>query len=1124
VEPLASPLPALGRLLSRLAGLPPDLGEIRLDALRDTSCLRHLDAAVGRPEALRDLVERANRSPELTLAALGAAEILHQSDPAHPDDAAEFGRLQVATGEVGPGLAFLARAAATHGPASRAAWYRIYSLRHAADLAERRRHLDAVTQADQAGYPDALRHALQLEAWWLALVANDQQRAAGVRYELERFLHEPLAAPATRDQHALRARGLHCLGYALSRQTSSRLLETAAAHLREATARYRDAADPAGLARGLDTLGRVLTRLGHHDEALAVFVEELELRQQLRDLWGVGATINGLALLRLTQGQPLLSADLLQANLVLLPMLDAPATLRKHNQGQLVVALLTAAFPIEESAVNVLPRLTAACLEFAAPPCDGNDEALAWFFNAARRWLEARQVPDPGARRERLLPAIRLLRDSLARYKPSPTQDERPRIALYLALALLDRAAVAAGPDGGQKYLDQAHGLLEQADGWLQDLLLRPYLEWGFAQWATAARRFEDRQAHLASARHYAESTGNVLLQGLVDDSLNANLSSPLRTCPSPLVLVPGQALEVPVRVSDWRQRPLSRFALRVRASGDGRCRVVTEQLRTNESGQARVVLQADGEGSGEVEIRTLAGRPLATVAVQARDLAIDGWDGSAEDAFVLRQLFGAGYSRLLVRRAFEGGLSGMQVLLVHPQMRPPTGSAGVWNGQPCIVKLGAVEPLTSEWERYQRWVRDLLPANVTRVTRFVAWEQRAGLLMSLVGTGWSRSRSEHDWLLDASPFDAHYLLEQIFHRDLGLAWYTNTGGDHAAAPLLEPYAWAVPPVWAIDDTHPPGGLLADPPHAAVRRLDLLTGLHPGVPPDVAEVAIDDLALVEMRPVGTGWEYQLAAASGLRVAFRSPLRLDPGERPERRWSIRGRPAETLVARLRRHLRACCAVWREAHPDAAGPEYDPAAGRLRLPVDGAVEVLPDPLAVVGRMFQRRSPWYGSVIHGDLHGRNVLVDAHGQPYYIDFAKTRVGPTLFDFIKHEQYLWHDLFARQVDADLGALFAWMFPLLERLRDASHHLHRPGGDGGVGFPDWLPGFEQGLQTLRVLGRAYTRGPDGVDFHAPFAALAALMLRWCPAGEAPAGERLTLARQGLIQAALAAWTVRHALG
>ena len=92
--------------------------------------------------------------------------------------------------------------------------------------------------------------------------------------------------------------------------------------------------------------------------------------------------------------------------------------------------------------------------------------------------------------------------------------------------------------------------------------------------------------------------------------------------------------------------------------------------------------------------------------------------------------------------------------------------------------------------------------------------------------------------------------------------------------------------------------------------------------------------------------------------------------------------------------------------------DGAGERLTLSDDGrTLEVRTfqrDPVACARRCSRSTStstgrlPHRRSIIHGDLHTRNVIVSPRGMPYYIDFSDTGIGPTLFDFIKHESYLW--------------------------------------------------------------------------------------------------------------------------
>jgi Tfp pilus assembly protein PilF len=73
---------------------------------------------------------------------------------------------------------------------------------------------------------------------------------------------------------------------------------------------------------------------------------------------------------------------------------------------------------------------------------------------------------------------------------------------------------------------------------------------------------------------------------------------------------------------------------------------------------------------------------------------------------------------------------------------------------------------------------------------------------------------------------------------------------------------------------------------------------------------------------------------------------------------------------------------------------------------------------------------SVIHGDLHLRNVLVDRDSRPWLIDFGRVREGHTLFDFIKLETYLRLDVLSETA----GFTLAEYAQLEEALADATHY------------------------------------------------------------------------------------------
>lgn len=63
------------------------------------------------------------------------------------------------------------------------------------------------------------------------------------------------------------------------------------------------------------------------------------------------------------------------------------------------------------------------------------------------------------------------------------------------------------------------------------------------------------------------------------------------------------------------------------------------------------------------------------------------------------------------------------------------------------------------------------------------------------------------------------------------------------------------------------------------------------------------------------------------------------------------------------------------------------------------------------------YYETVMHGDLHGRNVLVDKRWDTWLIDFADMGKGPILHDYLTMEGWL---LISSIDGVPLGKLFAW--------------------------------------------------------------------------------------------------------
>lgn len=76
-------------------------------------------------------------------------------------------------------------------------------------------------------------------------------------------------------------------------------------------------------------------------------------------------------------------------------------------------------------------------------------------------------------------------------------------------------------------------------------------------------------------------------------------------------------------------------------------------------------------------------------------------------------------------------------------------------------------------------------------------------------------------------------------------------------------------------------------------------------------------------------------------------------------------------------------------------------RDELKIPGLDDTYPDPLQVYPGLLNKMLEGRRSLVHGDLHLRNVIVDEGGKGWLIDFAKVQERHNLFDFIKMETYL---------------------------------------------------------------------------------------------------------------------------
>jgi hypothetical protein len=185
--------------------------------------------------------------------------------------------------------------------------------------------------------------------------------------------------------------------------------------------------------------------------------------------------------------------------------------------------------------------------------------------------------------------------------------------------------------------------------------------------------------------------------------------------------------------------------------------------------------------------------------------------------------------------------------------------------------------------------------------------------------------------------------------------------------------------------------------------------------------------------------------------------------------------------------------------ALDPDFDLTSERLPEH-PGFPVLLPNPLKRYQNLLQRRLSGTLSIIHGDLHLRNILVGPGGNAWLIDFAWTREGHTLFDWAVLETSLLVEVVAPSLESE-----SWdaVWPVVRLLAEM--------GGSGEPPPGRMP-FERALQPIATVRQIVAEClADPEDWSEYFVALALCAMRGFGWNTVPLAARRLL----LLVAALA---------
>lgn len=350
--------------------------------------------------------------------------------------------------------------------------------------------------------------------------------------------------------------------------------------------------------------------------------------------------------------------------------------------------------------------------------------------------------------------------------------------------------------------------------------------------------------------------------------------------------------------------------------------------------------------------------------------------------AAVVKQLYAESshprITEVSIQNEFHGGLSQARVILAQPIDDHGRGLAYE------VVRIGPSAMLRQESDRYRQFVWGRLPTTAVSLERGpVELSNLACLSYGFVGD------HPKGAVQDLEAYYEHHTADEVggaltrLMQPLDARWYGQS------EPLLtsfgDEYGQHLPAHLILRaERILPGGDFTPGSH---RLIDVRAALHAGDQLKIGEqVALRDLQIVEVNPDRLKLRN---VGDGPVVWVQAHLTTPRPDLQEEDWvNVLG------VVEARRH---------DVLAAAAAGALDVTSALRRLSeqtvyMEGLDPPCPDPLAIYQDLLRRPLNGRESIIHGDLHPGNILVDESGRAWLIDFDHVREGHVLFDFIKLE------------------------------------------------------------------------------------------------------------------------------
>lgn len=432
----------------------------------------------------------------------------------------------------------------------------------------------------------------------------------------------------------------------------------------------------------------------------------------------------------------------------------------------------------------------------------------------------------------------------------------------------------------------------------------------------------------------------------------------------------------------------------------------------------------------------------------------------SEEHLFVLRRMFQT-YSRIRVERQLLGGHSSALLYVITPF------HVDASQDSPVVVKIDRADNILEEAARYEAHVKNSLPPLTARLEDkpvTVETSDYAALRYTFVTDADGNSRDLKE-AANTLPNLGEWIKNTLYPY-FGKTWW-NQRYPYRFQVWAE-YDWLLPPLLTLNyipenEAPPDSFLISDPvKRRQIRSLDY------GAP-----IIIDNFTI--NRVYRDQNSIQLTVGKGTEASRRAYKILIRGINLSEHAFFRGEVVERIAGRI---YETRSGLMLQAL-NALSPDFEATAETI--PGTDRAERLPNPLLVYEEVLDEFFNGSVSKIHGDFHLGNILIGANHNPFLIDFAQTRDGHTLFDWVMLELSLLNEMIMPAIgdDWESARLLLNYLELLNR---------------GKNIPSTTLEMQKALEPLQsiraVAGRCLARPDAWAEYYVALAMSALRAYAW----------------------------------